>query len=127
MKKVLVIEDDIPLCWLLEKILQNKYQVIIMHNGMEALSWLSEGNMPDLIVSDLKMPTLDGLELLENLANSGLYQNIPVMILSGYEDASKRKKCLDMGAVAYIVKPFEPQSFILEVDSIFASRTQLVN
>ena len=61
MKKVLVIEDDVPLCWLLEKILKNNYEVVIMNDGMEAWSWLSDGNLPNLIVSDLKMPSLDGI------------------------------------------------------------------
>ncbi len=51
MKKVLVIEDDAPLCWLLEKILSNKYEVIIMNDGMEAWSWLTDNNQPDLIIS----------------------------------------------------------------------------
>lgn len=116
MKKVLVIEDDIPLCWLLERILKSKYEVIIMGNGMEAWSWLSDGNLPDLIISDIKMPSLDGIELLENISNSGLFKNIPVIILSGYEDGDKRQQCLDLGAFTYLVKPFEPQSLVAEVD-----------
>ena len=126
MKKVLVIEDDIPLCWLLEKILQTKYNVMIMSNGMEAWSWLSDGNIPDLIISDIKMPSLDGIELLENISNSGLFKNIPVIILSGYEDAAKRKQCLDLGAFTYLVKPFEPQSLVTEVDRALAYQGQKV-
>ncbi|HEY9006145.1 response regulator [Ohtaekwangia sp.] len=126
MKRVLVIEDDVPLCWLLEKILQKKYEVVIMNNGMEAWSWLSDGNLPDLIISDLKMPSLDGIELLENLSTSGLFKNIPVIILSGYEDASKRKQCLDLGAFTYLVKPFEPQSFLAEVDRALLFQRQNV-
>ena len=126
MKKVLVIEDDVPLCWLLEKILQKKYEVIIMNDGMEAWSWLSDGHIPDLIISDLKMPSLDGLELLENLSTSGLFKNIPVIILSGYEDANKRKQCLDLGAFTYLVKPFEPQSLVTEVKrALSASKEKL--
>lgn len=116
MKKVLIIEDDVPLCWLLEKILQKKYEVSIMNDGMEAWAWLSDGHIPDLIISDLKMPSLDGLELLENLSTSGLFKNIPVIILSGFEDNAKRKQCLDLGAFTYLVKPFEPQALLAEVD-----------
>src|SRR5690606_23821559 len=116
MKKVLVIEDDIPLCWLLEKILQGKYQVTIMNDGMEAWSWLSDGNLPDLIISDIQLPSIDGIELLENISNSGLFKNIPVIILSGYEDGSKRKQCLDLGAFTYLVKPFEPQALVSDVN-----------
>jgi two-component system, chemotaxis family, chemotaxis protein CheY len=126
MKKVLVIEDDIPLCWLLEKILQTKYEVMIMSDGMEAWSWLSDGNHPDLIISDIKMPSLDGIELLENISNSGLFKNIPVIILSGYEDGNKRKQCLDLGAFTYLVKPFEPQSLVAEVERALAYQGQNV-
>jgi two-component system chemotaxis response regulator CheY len=114
MKKVLVIEDDAPLCWLLEKILRSKYEVIMMNDGMEAWSWLTDGNLPDLIISDLKMPSLDGKELLENLSNSGLFKNIPVIILSGYDD--QRGVCLELGAFTYLLKPFEPQLLLKEVN-----------
>lgn len=114
MKKVLVIEDDEPLCWLLEKILRGKYEVIVMNDGMEAWSWLTDGNECDLIVTDIKMPSLDGIELLENLSNSGLFRNIPVIILSGYDDL--RNQCMERGAFNYLVKPFEPRQFLGEVD-----------
>lgn len=114
MKKVLVIEDDEPLCWLLEKILRGKYEVIVMNDGMEAWSWLTDGNTCDLIISDIKMPSLDGIEFLENLSNSGLFKNIPLIILSGYDDM--RKQCLELGAFTYLVKPFEPRHFLDEVD-----------
>lgn len=119
MKKVLVIEDDEPLCWLLEKILGKKYEVFIMNDGMEALSWLSSGNTADLIISDIRMPSLDGVQLLENLKQSGLYRDIPVIILSSFEDPRKRKECLDLGAVDYFIKPFEPQHLVSRVKEIF--------
>ena len=114
MKKVLVIEDDEPLCWLLEKILRGKYEVIVMNDGMEAWSWLTDGNSCDLIISDIKMPSMDGIEFLENLSTSGLFRNIPVIILSGYDDM--RKRCLELGAFTYLVKPFEPRQLLDEVD-----------
>lgn len=114
MNKVLIIEDDAPLCWLLERILRGKYEVIIMNNGLEAWSWLSDGNNCDLIISDVKMPSLDGTELLENLRSSGLFRNIPVIMLSGLEDMEKQ--CMELGAFAYLVKPFEPRKFLSEVN-----------
>jgi two-component system, chemotaxis family, chemotaxis protein CheY len=122
MKKVLVIEDDAPLCWLLERILRGKYEVIVMNNGLEAWSWLSDGNSCDLIVSDVKMPSLDGIELLENLSNSGLFKNIPVIMLSGLEDS--KKECLELGAFTYLVKPFEPRMFLSEVERAIAHQNE---
>lgn len=127
MKKILVIEDDTPLCWLLEKILAPHFEVIIMSNGLDAWCWLTEGNYPDLIVSDIKMPSLDGVELLEYLRNSGLFKDIPVIMLSGYEDAEKRKQCLDLGAFKYLVKPFEPQVLLESATEAMSTNTPNVH
>jgi two-component system, chemotaxis family, chemotaxis protein CheY len=124
MAKILVIEDDSPLCWLLEKILGKDHETIIMNNGFEAWCWLSEGNYPDLIISDIKMPSLDGIELLENLSNSGLFKDIPVIILSAYEDGAKRKECLDLGAFKYLVKPFEPRLLLEIVEQALTTKKQ---
>lgn len=116
MKNILLIEDDAPLCWLLGKILGTQYSVTVMKNGMDAWSWLSEQNTPDLIISDINMPSLDGIELLENIQVSGLLSDIPVIILSGYPDKEKRMQCLELGAYSYILKPFEPQSLLAEIE-----------
>jgi len=124
MRKVLLIEDDALLCWLLEKILKHKYDVTVMNDGLEAWSWLTSNNFPDLIVSDLKMPSLSGLELLENISNSDTLKGIPVIIHSGYEESSKRKRCLDLGAFAYLVKPFEPEYLVSEVERAIESRNE---
>jgi two-component system chemotaxis response regulator CheY len=126
MKKVLVIEDDAPLCWLLGKILNRKYEVIVMNSGMEAWSWLTDGNIPDLIITDLKMPAMDGAELLEYISNSGLFRTIPVMILSGDDDPVKKLQCMELGAFSYLVKPFEPQAFLKEVERALTSTEQTV-
>jgi len=125
MRRVLLIEDDALLCWLLEKILKDKFDVIVMNDGMQAWTWLcSSEKMPDLIVSDLKMPSLGGLELLANINNDGALKHIPVIIHSGYEDSSKRKQCLDLGAFSYLVKPFEPEYFVYEVKRAIESRNE---
>jgi two-component system chemotaxis response regulator CheY len=119
---VLVVEDDLSMCWLLESILNTKYKVAIKNNGLEALSWLSVQHPPDLIISDIKMPVIDGLELLEQLSVSALFKNIPVIMLSGLDNPGTRKRCLDLGAFAYLVKPFSPQKLLDEVDHPFVSK-----
>lgn len=121
MKKVLVVEDDSPLCWLLETIMRNTYEVTVVNNGLDAWSLLSERNIPDVIISDLAMPGLDGIELLENLSESGLFRNIPVIILSGDEEPAKRKRCLDLGAFSFVIKPFEPRLLLEEVSNAMVS------
>jgi two-component system, chemotaxis family, chemotaxis protein CheY len=113
MKRVLVIEDDASLGWLLERMLRGKYEVILMNNALDAWSWLTDGNVCDLVITDLNMPSLSGLQLLENIKGSGLLRDLPVMILSAQEDS--HEECKQLGAVSCIGKPFEPQMFINEV------------
>ena len=108
MKTVLVIEDDVSLRWLLEKIIGRDYKVKALKNGFEAWYWLMEGNHADLIISDIKMPGMDGLELLENIRLSGLYSTMPFIILSGNDDPASEARAKKLGVSAYITKPFEP-------------------
>ena len=122
MKKILLIEDDPLLCWLLEKILMKKYDVTVMTDGKEAWTWLTSNHLPDIIVSDLKMPTLGGLELLKKLGDDETLKHIPIIIHSGYEEAGKRKQCLELGAFSYLVKPFEPEFLVSEVERAIESR-----
>jgi CheY-like chemotaxis protein len=125
MRKILVIEDDTLLCWLLKKIIGANSDVVIMNDGLEAWHWLSGGNHPDLIISDLKMPSLDGVQLLHNLSEQPVFKEIPIIMLSGFEDPVKRRECLNLGAYAYLVKPFEPPVLIETVEQALATKIQL--
>jgi len=123
MRRVLLIEDDTLLSWLLEKILKANYDVTVMTDGLQAWSWLTSSNqLPDLIVSDLKMPSLGGIELLQYISEHEILRGIPVIIHSGYEDASRKKQCMDLGAWAYLVKPFEPEFLVTEVRRAIEAR-----
>lgn len=116
MKKILVIEDDDALSWVISRILSSEYEIIVIKNGLEAMAWLTSGNVPDLIVSDLHMPQLNGIELLKFLQHSGIYKEIPVIILSGDEDPEVMKQCRNLGAVKYILKPFGPELLMQDVE-----------
>lgn len=116
MKKILVIEDDDALSWVISRILSSEYEINVIKNGLEAMAWLTSGNIPDLIVSDLHMPQLNGIELLKFLQHSGIYKEIPVIILSGDEDPEVMKQCRNLGAVKYILKPFGPELLMQDVE-----------
>ena len=74
--KILVIDDDQAICIFLSVVLSKSFYVSTAHDGMGAMYLLSEGNIPDLIITDLEMPNLSGIELIENLKKSRLYRNI---------------------------------------------------
>jgi len=122
MKKVLVVEDDPSIRWLLKHLLRDRHEIIIKNNGLEAFSWLSVRNIPDLIISDIKMPFMDGFEFLENLSTSSLYKNIPVIMLTGFIEAETVKRCLELGAYSCLAKPFNPNELFDQIASVFVSK-----
>ena len=72
------------------------------------MAYLQNGNMVQLIISDLTTPNMGGLELLQQVKASSYFKSIPVIVLSGDTESSTRIKCLEAGAEDYIVKPFNP-------------------
>jgi two-component system chemotaxis response regulator CheY len=117
-KTILIIDDSKSILSVVSYIFASKFNVVKKLNGREALDWMQEGNLPDIIVSDLNMPELDGFELLKHLKSSGLYEDIPVIILSSTDNTIDKVKCLKMGADDYIVKPFNPEELDARVNNI---------
>ena len=120
-KKILVIDDERTIRVLLENFLK-EYIVTTKNDGLEGLSWLQEGNMPDLIVADIQMPNLDGYEFVKQLRASGYFKDIPLIVLSGIESTAEKVKCLKLGANDYIVKPFNPEELALRIELLLSHK-----
>ena len=105
---VLIAEDDPFIRKILRQTLKDDFEVITKENGIEALSWLEDGNPVDIILSDIQMPYMDGKDLLGMLRVSPTFQKIPLIILSSFSDSDTRIKFFKLGADDYIVKPFSP-------------------
>jgi DNA-binding response OmpR family regulator len=120
-KKILVIDDERTIRVLLENFLK-EYVVTTKNDGLEGLSWLQEGNMPDLIVADIQMPNLDGYEFVKQLRASGYFKDIPLIVLSGIESTAEKVKCLKLGANDYLVKPFNPEELALRIELLISHK-----
>ncbi|MGZ0016166.1 response regulator [Yeosuana sp. AK3] len=107
-KKILVVDDEKSICLLLENFLSENHNVITINDGLEALLWL-EDNIPDLIISDIQMPKMDGYEFLTKLRQRGFTKHTPVIMLSGKSESKERIKCYRLGAQDYLTKPFNPE------------------
>ena len=118
-KKVLVVDDDEPIRMFLDKMLGKSYEVVTKSDGLTAMRWLSKGNIPDLILSDMRMPSINGVDFLKNLKKSGIYRDIPVIVLSGWDHEEEKKACLAMGAEAYLEKPFNPDQLTELINKVF--------
>jgi len=73
MKKLLIIDDKPALSKLIVQFLSNKFDITTKEDGLEAIAWLQEGNIPDLIVTDLQMPNIDGFELIKTIIPKSLW------------------------------------------------------
>lgn len=107
-KRILLVDDEIAILKLLEFILKKDYELVIKNNGFDALTWLDNGNIPDLIISDMEMPYFDGAEFVRSLKVSGYFRNVPVIVLSGSESLENIKTKIPYQIEALMAKPFNP-------------------
>ena len=114
--KVLIIEDDNFLSDLYKiQFEKSGYKVVQSYDGLDGLSKISI-ETPSVVVLDLILPELSGLEVLERLKKDPKFARIPVVVLSNIRDEEKMKKTLTLGAVGYIIKPtLTPKQIVEEV------------
>lgn len=121
-RKILIVDDKTEFRRLTKTILQSKYEVESAENGIEALSILQNGYLADLIVSDLMMPVLGGKDFLEQIRSSGVFKNIPVIILSSIDKSDEKIKLIKLGAQDYLSKPYNPAELLARIENIFKSK-----
>jgi len=119
MKKVLlIVDDDLSILKLLNFILSKEYNIVVKTSGFEALEWLEHGNIPELIISDLAMPTFDGQAFVKNVKISGFYKDIPVVLLSAAHDLDEQVSNMPFAVDAYLQKPFNPTILKSEISKV---------
>lgn len=103
-KKILIVEDEIAVLKLLADYLTKEgFLVIEAKDGKEGLEKALQ-EVPDLILLDILMPVMDGMEMLEKLRNHSVGRNIPVVILSNLGETSKILESQELGVVNYLIK-----------------------
>ncbi|MFV8377357.1 sigma-54-dependent transcriptional regulator [Flavobacterium sp. LB3R33] len=113
MAKILLIEDDVAFCKLLEKFLIKKlYVVTAVFSAEEAKSKIKSDKF-DLIITDLRLPDSDGIVLMSEIKLT--HPNIPIILMTGYSDVSSAVKAIKNGAADYISKPFNPEEVLLVI------------
>lgn len=108
--KILVIDDEIDLCELFEKILRLEgYTVLTAQNGYDGIK-INEENKPDIIILDLKMPKMGGIETFRHIRKKDT--DVIVIILTGYGDAETIRDAADLNVYEYMAKPFKNETVI---------------
>jgi len=117
-KEILAVDDSKAIRFLLQTVLSKDYQVVTMPDGCSAMYWLSKKNLPDLIIVDPQLPDMDNWELVQHLSSSGIYGDIPILVLSGLDLDETRAKCLEYAVGKYFLKPFNPVDLLDSINSL---------
>ncbi len=118
--KVLIVDDDADIRFFIHETLSTQFEVIEAQNGEEALEQVKT-RRPQIIVTDILMPLLNGIELVKQLKNNATTKHIPIIILSSKVSIEDQLQGLSVGAVNYLNKPFHPDLLIASINSLIGS------
>jgi len=121
MPKILVVDDERKICDLLKVYLEKDgFEVLIAADGKTALEYARHA-MPDLIVLDLNLPEINGLEVCKTIRG---HSNIPIIMLTARDEETDKIIGLELGADDYITKPFSPREVVARVRAVLRRRNQ---
>ncbi|MBT9164484.1 MAG: Chemotaxis protein CheY [candidate division WS2 bacterium] len=125
LNKVLVVDDS--------KLIHQMYRLVLMRyknctlmdamNGLEALDILSRENGIDLILLDINMPVMNGVQFMEKLQKDNLYRNIPIIVISTDGKEEDTIRAMKLGAWGYIVKPFKSEALHDLLEKVIAKKS----
>jgi DNA-binding NtrC family response regulator len=116
-ERILVIDDELDMLMLLRMIIENNtdYEVETTNNPSEALKMVMENDY-DLVISDLKMPGMDGLELFDEV--KGMKPDLPLIIITAYGSLETADEAMKMGVADFITKPFRKDSILFTINRV---------
>ena len=122
---ILLVEDDKEISEFIQISFKDKYLVDIASNGRIAAEMISQ-YIPDLVISDISMPVMDGLEFTKKFKNNPKTAHIPLILLTGQSDKEKQLEGLKSGADAYMIKPFEIDLLAVRIENLLKGHDKYV-
>lgn len=126
LQTVLIVEDNNDVRAFINEIFNGLFNIVLAKNGLEGIEASKQNNI-DVIVSDLMMPKMDGLEMCKNLKLDIRTSHIPIIMLTARTSSKVQKKGYETGADVYITKPFDAENLKLQVFNILKSRKLLID
>lgn len=118
-KQVLVVDDSVTMRQMVSFTLSSAgFEVVEAGNGQEAVGKLNGGAKPNLVITDLNMPVMDGIELIKAIRGMPSYKFIPILMLTTESSDDKKKAGQAAGATGWIVKPFNPEQMMKIVQKV---------
>ena len=124
MNKILVVEDNEDLLALMLQMLSKNYQVLTAKNGKQAMTIIMKEQL-DLVVSDVMMPVMDGLELTKRIKTDESFWQLPVILLTAKSNDEDKTDGYAIGADAYITKPFKLEELKVRIDTLISNRKKI--
>lgn len=125
-KTILVVDDSGIMRRFLTHLFCKDYQVVPMEDPFDADFWIKLNDKPDLILLDHHLSGITGLEVLKHFRRNSQLSDIPVIIVSGDNDAELRWKCLEAGANDFMTKPFHPKELKIRVKNMLTQNKQAI-
>lgn len=125
-KTILIVEDTMELQLFLKELLQERYNIILAENGNEGYQY-AKNNIPDLILSDIMMPELDGIQMSKQLQDNPLTKHIPIILLTAKNSTNSKIEGLKSGAIEYINKPFNTNELLLKIQNILIAKDHIIS
>lgn len=114
-RRIVIAEDDPAIAAMLEKVLSQHYEVVVAHDGRQALALAAQAPKPSLLMLDVMMPGLDGLGVAAEVKKSPELKSIPIIFLTAKSGATDVIKGIQSGARHYITKPFKIDDVLAKV------------
>lgn len=120
-KTILTVDDSRTMRDMLRLSLQGAgFRVIQAEDGVHGLEVLGEGDEPDLIITDINMPRMDGFGFIEAVRKDTSHRATPILVLTTEADAEKKARARAAGATGWIVKPFDPDKLVAAIHRVTA-------
>jgi len=117
-KTVLAVDDSITMRRMLQQCLAGAgFEVVVAEDGSDGINKLRENN-PDIVITDINMPIMDGFEFIETVRGDEFNARLPILVLTTESDHAKKTRAREAGATGWIVKPFDPDKLIDAVNRV---------
>ena len=123
--KILVVEDNEELLALMLQVLSKNYHVFTAKNGKQAMNIIMKEKL-DLVVSDVMMPIMDGIELTKQLKSDKSFWQLPIILLTAKNKEEDKTEAYAVGADAYITKPFKFEELEVRINALLANRKKMI-
>ena len=122
MSRIMICEDEVHIQRLIKLVLEKQgHTVASASNGEECLKLLKEGELPDLLLLDILMPGIDGLQVLRSIKSNSATKSLKVVLLTALAQENVVLQGINLGAVDYIRKPFHPKELVTRLEKLLAA------